>query len=194
MEDGSFITGKHEKMTLPDSSQEQPDVRSLGQIGLVHPIELSEDVMHAWQSQLEDYKISQPVEQLCNPVNYKTEEEMGKECLERFNGSVVGDIAMGEMLTSLGWRMGSMTYSGNVYTYFRKDSEIAMEMVLNFSGSFLGEEDEDVMVENVEFYHLSQPSEDGDTKEAEQSVCPLKDVPDRYFSEIVLHISRVLAT
>lgn len=75
MEDGAFITEKQEKMTLPDSSQEQPDIRSAGQIGLVHPIELSEDVTHAWQSQLEDYRISQPVEQLCNPVNYKTEEE-----------------------------------------------------------------------------------------------------------------------
>lgn len=194
MEDGAFITEKQEKIALPDSSQEQPDVRSLGQIGLVHPIELSEDVMHAWQSQLEDYKIIQPVEQLCNPVNYKTEEEMGLECLERFNGSVVGDIAMGEMLTSLGWRMGPMTDYGNVYTYFRKDSEIAMETVLHFSGSFLGEEDEDVKVGNVEFYHLSQPSEGDDSGEAEQSVCPLKDVPDRYFSEIVRHISRALAT
>lgn len=181
-------------MTLPESGQEQPGVRPVRQIGLVHPIELSEDVLRAWQSQLKDHEIDQPVEQLCNPVHHKTEEEMGQECLKRFEGSSGNDIAMGEVLTSLGWRMGPMTDSGNVYTYFRRDGEIAMETVLNFSGSFLGEEDEDVTLENVEFYRLSPPSGGDEGGEPERSVCPLKDVPDRYFSEIVRHISRAPAT
>ena len=58
MEDGSFNTADEEEYTLPDGAD----------IGLVHPIELDTDVLEAWKQQLEDYEITQSIQQLSRPV------------------------------------------------------------------------------------------------------------------------------
>ncbi len=54
MEDGSFNTVDEEEYTLPDG----------GSIGLVHPIELTDQDLAAWKQQLEDYEITQSIDQL----------------------------------------------------------------------------------------------------------------------------------
>ena len=50
MEDGSFNTADEEEYELPKEAV----------IGLVHPVELSADLLSAWKEQLEDYEIVQP--------------------------------------------------------------------------------------------------------------------------------------
>lgn len=58
MEDGSFNTVDEEEYTLPDG----------GSIGLVHPIELTDEDLAAWKQQLEDYEITQSIDQLSRPI------------------------------------------------------------------------------------------------------------------------------
>ena len=57
MEDGSFNTVDEEEYTLPDEAS----------IGLVHPIELTDEALAAWKQQLEDYEITQSIDQLSRP-------------------------------------------------------------------------------------------------------------------------------
>lgn len=58
MEDGSFNTVDEEEYALPDGAS----------IGLVHPVELEADTLSAWKQQLEDYEITQSINQLTRPV------------------------------------------------------------------------------------------------------------------------------
>ena len=58
MEDGSFNTADEEEYSLTDGAN----------IGLVHPIELNEDTLNTWKQQLEDYEITQSIQQLSRPV------------------------------------------------------------------------------------------------------------------------------
>ncbi len=186
MEDGSFNTVDEDEYELPENAC----------IGLVHPIELSDEEKEAWKQQLEDYEITQPVEQLCRAVYYVEEEERDRKSLERFGGCILKDLSLNGKLTALGWYRGSVQDAGGFYTYYREDAELGMGVELNFSGSFIGMMDEDVTIYDVRFYKagtVERGSYVYDEADKERSYF-LKDVPPRYFSEIVYQLALATAS
>lgn len=199
----------------PDTNADQDGQRKTAgnpgvRIGLVHPIELSEDSRKAWKEQLEDYEITQPVEQLDRPVYYRTKEEEEQKALERFGGCIVNDLSLGGKLQTLGWYRGSVQDAGGFYSYYREDKELGLGVELHFSGSFVGGENEDVTVYEAWFYNAggTLPSENagamkGDPikrgsyvydKADDSNSYFLREVPERYFSEIVLQLARATAS
>jgi len=213
MEDGSFNTEDEEEFTLPgaeDGTQQEEtdgedqltnqDQGGQGQvigrdrfIGLVHPIELSEDSLNAWKEQLQDYEIVQPIEQLERPVYYRTEEEEKEKTLERFGGVIINDLSLGGKLTGMGWYRGSVEDGGGFSTYYREDKELSLGVVLQFSGTWVGGENDDVTVYDARFYKAGELVTWSYDKEMDVKACSLKDIPERYFSEIVLQLTRATA-
>lgn len=186
MEDGSFNTEDEDEFELPQE----------GHIGLIHPIELSEESRKAWKQQLEDYEITQPVEQLDRPVYYRTKEEENSKSLERFGGCILNDLSLGGKLMALGWYRGSVQDAGGFYTYYREDPELLLGVELHFSGSFVGGENDDVTVYDARFYKagtIKRGSYEYDEADEKKSY-GLKDVPERYFSEIVLQLAKATAS
>lgn len=187
MEDGSFNTEDEDEYTLPEK----------GFIGLVHPIELSTESRDAWKQQLEDYEIKQPFEQLVRPVFYRTEEEEKCKSMERFGGMYVNDLSLSGKLQQLGWYRGEALDAGCFDTFYRTDSGLDMRTELHFSGTYIGCQNEDVTVYEARFYKMSNGNgwgyhiadEAKDTK-----ALPLKDIPERYFSEIVLQLTKATAS
>lgn len=173
MEDGSFNTADEEEYELPEK----------GRIGLVHPIELTEEEREIWKQQLEDYEIRQPMEQIDRAVYPMTEEEAGMKRMERFGGCILNDLSLGGKLLNLGWYRGPVEDGGGFYTYYREDKELGLGAELHFSGSFVGGENEDVTVYDVRFCRAGEDQE-----------YFLKDVPARYFSEIVLQLTKATAS
>ena len=178
-------------------------------IGLVHPIELSEDSLKTWKEQLEDYEIVQPVEQLDRPVYYRTKEEEGQKALERFGGCIVNDLSLGGKLQTLGWYRGSVQDAGGFYSYYREDKELGLGVELHFSGSYVGGENEEVTVYEARFYNaggilLSENAGvmTGNIRRGsyvydeanDSNSYYLKEVPERYFSEIVLQLAKATAS
>lgn len=184
MEDGSFNTVDEEEFELPDNAQ----------IGLVHPIELTGEERDAWKEQLEDYEIIQPVEQLNRSLYFISEEERGTKALERFEGVILNDLSLIGKMQSLGWYTGSVQDAGCFYTFYREDGEIGVE--LHFSGTYIGGQNEEVTVEDVRFYPAgtvergSYVYDEADDKKA----LTLDQIPPRYFSEIILQLSKALAS
>lgn len=189
MEDGSFNTEDEEEYTLPEQ----------GQIGLVHPIELSEESREAWKQQLEDYEIIQPIEQLNRKIYYRTEEEEQGNSLERFGGAVINDLSLGGKLTALGWYRGSVQDAGGFDTYYREDPSLGLGAELHFSGSFVGSGSmggEDVTVYDVRFYKagtIVRGSYCYDEAKGDKQL-PLKEIPERYFSEIIWQLAKATAS
>lgn len=181
MEDGSFNTVDEDEYDMPENAR----------IGLVHPIELSDEEIEAWKQQLEDYEISQPVEQLSRTVYYVEEEEKDRKSMERFGGCILKDLSLNGKLTALGWYRGSVQDAGGFYTYYREDAELGMGVELNFSGSYVGMMDEDITVYDARFYKagtVERGSYVYDEADKERSYF-LKDVPPRYFSEVVYQLA-----
>ena len=205
MEDGSFNTEDEEEYILPEARPETAsDARPESlpkqvQIGLVHPLELSAESLETWKQQLQDYEITQPIEQLDRAVYHLTQEEQEAKSLERFGGMLINDLSLGGKLTTLGWYRGSVQDAGGYYTYYREDASLGLGAELHFSGSFVGSGSmggEEVTVYDVRFYKagtIARGSYCYDEVEGEKQI-PLKDIPPRYFSEIVWQLTKATAS
>ncbi len=169
------------------------------QIGLVHPLELSAESLETWKQQLQDYEITQPIEQLDRAVYHLTQEEREARSLERFGGMLINDLSLGGKLTALGWYRGSVQDAGGFYTYYREDASLGLGAELHFSGSFVGSGSmggEEVTIYDVRFYKagtIERGSYCYDEAEGEKQIF-LKDIPPRYFSEIVWQLTKATAS
>ncbi len=186
MEDGSFNTQDEEEYTLPENAK----------ISLIHPMELSEEERSAWKEQFEDYEITQPINQINREVFYVTEEEENKKSMERFGGSIINDLSLNGKLTALGWYRGSVEDAGYFDTYYREDKEVGIGVELHFSGAYIGGMNDDVTIYDARFYKagtIERGSYVYDEADEEKAYF-LKDVPPRYFSEIVLQLTHITAS
>lgn len=185
MEDGSFNTVDEEEYELPENAQ----------IGLVHPVELSAETLAAWKEQLSDYEVTQPFDQLERPVYRITEEEKSEKELTRFGGVLLNGLSLSGKLLGQGWYRGPVEDAGFYVTYYRNDGANGVE--LEFSGSPVGYEgEEDVTVYGIYFYPSGEDAQGGYRyqKDYEKKRCLLSEVSPRYFSEIVLLMTRATAS
>ena len=149
---------------------------------------------HMEKEQLEDYEIIQPVEQLDRTVYLISEEEAGQKAVERFEGVILNDLSLIGKMQALGWYTGSVQDAGCFYTFYREDGKLGAE--LHFSGTYIGGQNEEVTIEDVRFYPAgtiergSYVYDEADDKKA----LLLEQVPPRYFSEIILQLSKVTAS
>ena len=184
MEDGSFNTVVEDEYELSENAI----------IGLVHPLELSEETLSAWKEQLSDYEVIQPVEQLERPVYRITEEEKGEKELTRFGGMVINGLSLSGKLLSQGWYRGGIEDAGFYYTFYRNDGANGVE--LEFSGAPVGYENDNVTVYGVYFYPSGDAAQGSYRyqKGYEEKRCLLSEVSPRYFSEIILLLTRATAS
>lgn len=180
MEDGSFNTVDEEEYELPEE----------GIIGLVHPLELSEEQLTAWKEQLSDYEIVQPVEQLERPVYRVTEEEQELEELSRFHGRVLNGLSLSGKLLNMGWYRGEILDGGGYYDFRKVDQDV--EAVLSFSGCSVGYENEEVTVYELSFQKPGTRRKVGNVYENERY--RLGEVDPRLFSETLLQVVKATAS
>lgn len=180
MEDGTFNTAQEEEYELSE----------IVSIGLVHPIELSEELLAAWKEQLADYEIVQPVEQLERSVYRVTEDEKKATDLVRFGGMALNGLSLSGKLLDMGWYRGEVEDAGIYRSFYREDQDKGVELV--FSGSYVGDENDTVVVYEAYFY---QP---GVTEKVGWRYQPVRQrlgqVESRYFSEVVLQLTRATAS
>ncbi len=180
MEDGTFNTAEEEEYELPEVCS----------IGLVHPIELSEEILGTWKEQLSDYEIVQPIEQMERPVYRVTEEEKEATDLIRFGGMVLNGLSLSGKLQDMGWYRGEVLDGGCYYTFYREDQDKGVE--LSFSGCYVGDENDMVTVYEAFFYQPGVTEKAGWTNQPVKQ--KLRDVEQRYFSEVVLQITKATAS
>ncbi len=173
MEDGSFNTVDESEYTFPE----------MGIIGLVHPLELSKELIQAWKQQLSDYEITQPVEQLERLVYHVTEDEKGTEKLTRFYGKTVNGVTLVGKLLSAGWVRGEILDGGFFDNCYRSDHEFGAE--LTFSGCSVGYANEEVIIDELVFTKVVHNA-------SYEETCTPDKISERYFSEIILQITRIV--
>ncbi|SFC79058.1 DUF4132 domain-containing protein [Ruminococcus albus] len=176
LDDGSFTTVDDEEFIIPE------DVK----IGLVHPVELSDDELSAWKQQLKDYEIVQPFIQLRRSVYKPTEEEKNKDCIESFKGRVIKSKELASAMEKIGWRKGTVIDGPTICDFIREDifaRNNGIRATLEHSGigvDVYRDEDADVTIEDLYFCKL--PSCDR---------IKVNELSDRYFSEIIYQLNRV---
>lgn len=186
MEDGSFNTVDEEEYELPEQ----------GKIGLVHPIELTEEALNAWKQQLADYEITQSIQQLDRPV-YHLEEDPQQKKLKRFGGRMLPTISLYGKLQKFGWYRGSIQDAGGYYDFYREDASVGMGVDLRFSGACVGyDEEEDITVYDAVFYRAGTVERGSYVYDEPQkkNIFALGEVPERYYSEIIFQLERATSS
>ncbi len=185
LDDGSFTTSEEDEFELPENAS----------IGLVHPIELTEEEKTAWIQQLSDYEIVQPFNQLSRPVYKVEDDELEREDCLRFDGNDAVSHTFAGRMAKAGWEKGIAQDAGCFFEYYhydisgitKNDEGIRIETgciaELSFSGMYIGvfEVDaEDITIEKLKF---RKPS----GNKIQYMKCG--EVNKRYFSEIILQLT-----
>lgn len=166
------------------------------QIGLVHPLELTEQEKEAWLEQLDDYEIMQPFDQLRRKVYKVAESDKNKTACEIFKNTEITNTTLVNRMTKAGWYKGQAQDAGFFYEFIRNDISgkekdpdgklvnIGMTAELKFSGTYIGYyEIEDVTVEEL-YFRLPDAAYNDNMK--------LGDVSPRYYSEVVLQLKKAI--
>lgn len=186
MEEGGFNTPEEDELDLPEGSQ----------IGLVHPLELEAELLETWKEQLSDYEIVQPIEQLERNVYLVEEKEKGCKELERFGGTIINNLSLTGKLTQIGWYRGSVLDGGGYYTFYKEEVSQNVGVELEFSGAYVGGDNEDVTIYEVRFYKPGNLKRGGyiyDTIKPEDAYS-LEEVPKKFFSETIHQLTKAFAS
>ena len=92
-----------------------------GEIGLVHPLQLSDEARAAWGEQLADYEIVPPFPQLGRPVYDVEPGEQRDRRLKRFARHKIAAATLVRQLENLGWQRGN-AYDNGIFTLHRSRS------------------------------------------------------------------------
>lgn len=187
MEDGTFNTKDEDEYELTEGSL----------VGLVHPVELTEEDRQLWKEQLENYEIKQPFLQIARPIYAVTEEEKAAKSIERFGGIIINSLSLLGKITASGWYKGSVLDAGGYYNFYKEDRNHGIGASLEFSGTFVGAEaeGEEVTIYDITFYKsgtVERGSYIYDTVKEQDLIRPGQ-VPARLFSEILYNVDRALS-
>ncbi len=194
MDDGSFTTADGDEFTLPKDAQ----------IGLVHPLELTEDQISVWKEQLSDYELTQPFDQLGRTVFRPDDKELPCNCITRFENFPVNSVALINKMTKSGWYKGDAEDAGFFYYFYREDVK---SRTLNEDGSTTYEgwgsllvhsgvstviydfEGEEVTLEKLVFFKAGHVPE---YYRQDNTWVKISDVDPRYFSETMLLLNSIV--
>ncbi|MBW5400345.1 DUF4132 domain-containing protein, partial [Brachyspira pilosicoli] len=166
MEDGSFNTVDEEEYTLKEDSL----------ITLVHPLELDSNTIEKWKSQLSDYEIVQPIEQLNLKYEEITEKDIAEDRINSLNSKTIKAGVLMSLASKYDMARGEAMDGGSFFEYILKDTYLNISVHITFDYMYFGiDANEDVSFGDIEFYEI----DDG----IETLINPLK-VNKRFASSI----------
>lgn len=186
-----------EDRTLTDEQDETVTLPKSGQIGLVHPLELTPEARQAWATHLADYNIESPVLQIERPVVFpKTEEKAAKMSLQH-KGTELNGMTFKGRAERLGWQRGSVVDGGGISSYRKCYLGAGADAILEVDGMYIGMGMEEsiklgrfafVKSGSVTFgsYLYDEPADDKDPR-----LIGFGDVPPIVFSETLGDLTKI---
>ena len=166
MEDGTFNTVDEEEYTLKENAL----------ITLVHPSELDSDTISKWKTQLSDYEISQPIEQLDFKYEEITEKDISEDKITSLNSKKIKAGVLMSLANKYDMARGETMDGGTFSEYILKDTYLNIAVHISFDYMYFGmDANEDVEFGDIEFCEIN----DG----IETLINPLK-VEKRFASSI----------
>ncbi|MEI0559038.1 DUF4132 domain-containing protein [Brachyspira intermedia] len=146
MEDGTFNTVDEEEYTLPENSL----------ITLVHPSELDADTIAKWKTQLSDYEISQPIEQLDFKYEEIKEEDIKEDKIHSLDSKTIKAGVLMSLATKYDMARGEAMDGGTFCEYILKDTYLNISVHLSFDYMYFGMDgNEDINFGDIEFCEIT---------------------------------------
>ncbi|MEK3776143.1 DUF4132 domain-containing protein [Paenibacillus sp. FSL K6-4396] len=177
MEDGTFNSVDEDEVDLPSGAQ----------VGLIHPLELDQVTLEGWTTQLEDYEIKQPFEQLNREIHQPEDEDKTKNEYDHLPESDFSPTAFPKALEKYGWIKGPAQDGGWYHEFYKEYGDLVAE--LQFSGTSITyyEGLDDITLESLHFF---KPNNKQYYYYGDNKPIALGNVPGRVFSETIYDILR----
>ena len=146
MEDGTFNTVDEEEYTLKENNL----------ITLVHPSELDYETISKWKTQLSDYEIVQPIEQLDFKYEEITEQDISEDKIHSLNSKTIKAGVLMSLANKYDMARGEALDGGSFFEYILKDTYLNISVHVTFEYMYFGmDADENVEFGDIEFYEIT---------------------------------------
>jgi hypothetical protein len=142
-----------EDQTYADVTDEQLDLSAVMNISLVHPLQISGDLLSQWGEMISDYEIVSPFPQLGRPTYALEAEEAQQKVITKFKEATVPAMTLVGMLEKSGWMRGIPQDAGVFYEHSKPFYGANMTAVVSYDGVPVGYMDgwEDQSIESCCF-------------------------------------------
>lgn len=186
-----------EDRTLTNEQDETVELPKSGQIGLVHPLELSPEARQAWATHLADYNIESPVLQIERPVVFPQPDEVATKISLQHKGVELNGMTFKGRAERLGWQRGSVVDGGGISSYRKCYPGAGADAILEVDGMYIGMGMEDTVKlgrflfakgGSVSFgsYEYDEPADEKDAR-----LIAFGEVPPIVFSETLGDLTKI---
>lgn len=175
MEDGTFNTVDEEEFTLPENAQ----------ITLVHPAELGKELTSSWKTQLDDYELVQPIEQLDLPVIELAENDMVGKKIIRYSDKYIKVGKINSAAKKYEFIRGEVLDAGSFFCYHIVDKFLNIYVHINVDDMYMGQDfDEEITIKEVTFCRLPEDVEPLDDIK-DNMILDISSLPQRFVSSVI---------
>lgn len=122
--------------TLEDTEYEEIELDETAIIGLIHPIQLEENVIESWTVYMNDGKLKTHFDQLNRKVNYVDNEIFDDKMLSKFEEKACPNIV--GRSEKRGWSRGSIVDAGGVSFYMKSFENARVDVIVQTEGLSIG--------------------------------------------------------
>ncbi|ABC30072.1 uncharacterized conserved protein [Hahella chejuensis KCTC 2396] len=165
------------------------------EVGLVHPLHLTEEDKNAWGEMFSDYELLPPFQQLSRPVFALSEEELEQQSMSRFEKMKLPAPTLVFGLEKQGWARGEAMDAGGFDEHSKQFAAANVTAVVNYEGVVgMGYIEADETLETTEIVFVKgmrQPS--GYGWDQKDKILPLKQVDPLVISEVIKDLNQLAA-
>lgn len=126
-DDGSLLNLEDDEIELQDNSQ----------IKLAHLVLITPDEATGWQAHFKDYKVKALFEQMSHQLPQLDD---NAQLIDDRKGWLTDTFSLRGVISKLGYQRASIEDGGSFDSYYKPFSQIGISAVINFSGSYVPEE------------------------------------------------------
>lgn len=179
LEDGSLTNEEDEKVEIPDNAI----------VLIAHTFSVSPEQEKAWIKHLEDYDVT-PIFKQFGRATFRPSQDILKATeISEFEGHSMTSFKLRGKANKLGYQRGAAEDGGAFYQYKKPFSSLGIQSIIEFSGSYLPEEDIPVSLTNLYFTQIT----DGSNDYWEPEKMPLERVPSVLLSECYNDVRQIAA-
>jgi hypothetical protein len=169
------------------------------QIGMVHPLELDEVALRAWQAHLGRLKVKQPFPQLDRPVELLDPLLANRREIAVTRDKKLSAGTFRSRAEKRGWFRGSVVDAGGISSYVKTYPAVAVEVILPLDNFYIGVDPMDEIELSAAYFVRSETVQRGSYTYDEPGpddprVLKFAEIPAVVYSETISDLKAIVAT
>jgi hypothetical protein len=182
-----------EDTTLIDKKGNEIEAPEQYNIGIVHPVLLSAEDLHAWKRQFFDLSIEPVFLQLERPMYKVADKDRAKRIVQNFGDVTTLTGYIKSTLGKYGWQIGEPGYDNELSEFLYYDHTNTFEATLDVDGGYVNSYD--VETKLVKLYFIDKTVEpygrDNALTDQDEYLVQLGKLPQVFYSEVMAAIKAI---